>query len=104
MFYIPSISQTGVSIDLIFDSDSMMSDAKLKNIKYEGQEILIKEEIDSILGISIDDSYVNLRFKKLKKRISKEMLIPENKLNIATNIPISDEQIVKYPDDFKIMK
>lgn len=107
-FYIPSINSTGISLDLVFEIDSVLDKTKLTNIKYEGQEILVKQEYEEIWGFPGINTgvnlYTNIRYKNLKKRIAKETLIPENKLNINTNIPIIDDQVINYPDNYKIMK
>jgi len=104
IFYIPTLNPTGISFDIDFKIDSETNDIILEGIKYEGQNVFVKQEYDEIWGTSSETHYIVFKYNTLKRRIAKEIYIPLNKIVINTNIPIDDEQKLLYPDNYKIMK
>lgn len=102
IFYIPSPSGIGVSFDIEFLKDG--DEIKVHSIKFEGKDVLIKVEYDSMWGIPEEISYRRLEFQYLKKLISIEIKAPEKKVTIVSNLEITDKQIVMYPNSHKLMK
>ena len=102
IFYIPSASALGVALDLGFEKRE--DDIKLMSIKFEGNEVLIKEEFDDKWGIQDEISYRKLQYQYLKKLISKNIRTPEKLITISSNLELNAEQMVMYPNDYRIMK
>lgn len=102
VFYIPSVSFIGLAFDLEFEKDE--TGIILKSIKYEGNEVLIKQELDDYWGIPNEISYQKIQFQYLKKYIGKRILTPEKQITLSSNIELSEEQIILFPANHKIMK
>ena len=103
IFYIPVLNKSGISLDLEFEKKST-DDIILKGIKYEGKEILIKQDIDNFWDVQDEITYKSIEYQYLQELISKEIKTPNNKLTLNTNIKIEPETIIKYPNYHSIMK
>ena len=104
IFYIPSLHKNGISIDLQFSKNKENNKLELKSMTYEGNEILIKKEEDAIWGISDELTYKNIEYQNIRKLISLELKVPENKLTLNSNMKIIPERVVNYPNNHRIMK
>jgi hypothetical protein len=103
IFYVPFINDIGVSLDLEFETNPS-NEKILKRITLEGNEVLIKQDKDIIWGLSDEITFKNIVFDRLKDVISNEIKVPLNKLTLNSNIPINNNEIIKYPNNHKILK
>lgn len=102
LFYIPSTDNIGISLDVGFVKNG--ADIRLDSIKFEGDEILIKEDYSEKLGLKEEITYESFEYHYLKKRISSEIKVPEKMIVIIPNIDIMPEQEIMYPNSHKLMK
>lgn len=103
VFYIPSLNVNGISIDLQFSKNQENKKLELKNMKYEGSEILVKKD-DMWGGTPEKIVYRSIEFQNLHKMISREIGVPENKLTLNSNMKIVADRIIDYPEYHSIMK
>lgn len=102
LFYIPVLNESGISLDIELENCEN-GEFKVKDIKYEGQSVFIKQNDESIWGISTTQTYKTLTKEQLKNLILAETNIPENKLTITYNTNPGNSNI-KYPNYYKIIK
>ncbi|RAU81881.1 caspase family protein [Pontibacter arcticus] len=103
IFYIPSIHQSGISFDVELQKAGEEK-YLLKTIRYEGNEVLRKQESNFSWERDNDQTYFGVNFKGLKRLISQEINTPENKLSINTNLMLDDNSRIDYPDNHRILK
>jgi hypothetical protein len=102
IFYIPTVSFIGLAFDLEFDKTD--TGIILKSIRHEGNEVLIKQESSDYWGMPNEITYRKLQFQYLKKYIGKNIFTPEKLITLSSNMDLTDEQIILFPDNYKIMK
>lgn len=106
LYYIPNTENSTFSIDIILEKVAKENDVEyhVKELKFEGSDLLIKIE-NSWLGVSSGETfYEPYRYYKLKEKIANELGVPTNLLTINSNISLDNNSKVLYPFGHEIRK
>jgi Caspase domain len=108
LFYIPSNNSQTISFDVVYDKVknelSKEDEFYIKNIKYEGQDVLIPDPKNPYFSENSMIYYDHLIYKNLKEKISQLTGVPDNLITINTNFEMNEDSKIKFPFGYQIKK
>ena len=106
LFYIPTPENASFSIDMLLDKEEHenITEFKVKEIKHEGVDLLVKVENNWYFSEGGEIYYEPYTFGKLKEKIAGQIGVPSRLLSVNTNFPLDSNSKVLYPFGFEIKK
>lgn len=106
LMYIPSSDNQSLNIDmfLVIDKKDETIEFIVKEIKFEGKELLVKDEDSWFFNHGEESFYEPYTFGKLKIEIANKLIVPSYLLKINTNFTLDDYSKILFPFGYQIKR
>ncbi|MBI3234657.1 MAG: caspase family protein, partial [Bacteroidetes bacterium] len=107
VFYIPGTSKVSISFDVVLEKKQTEKGNviyNVKEIKYEGKNVLINDKRNPFFGSEDEIYYESLYFERLKSKISELTSIPVESLTVSTNFDLQDDSKIGFPFGYVLSK